>query len=589
MTSTKAKVHPGSKIMGIPSISDKMTPELQRKIDDLLKFFEGTSIKYDKYDPDFLKGTSLSEIGESAKQAYPNVDYMHVPGQHNTQKWLQAVKDIYYGEKNGLNRVAAIRQTTKNWAITETYDFLNWMKYYEEGTHLKYKFAQVWYENGAPGYFLHIKPDQKKEDPQVSGKDVDAAKDSIADEMSAVEKKRIIEKQRNKIIGRLDSAEKLLRTYEGQIFAGKELESLLETIYQLKKKLQMVNKISLSTKLYDDMIIREANVLSRKGYTDAAELLFSLAQANNPPPPGTGSDKDTPLTPDAPPMPQQNSGAPGGLPSMGPGMAQNPPESASQETSPGITEFLENLETGNIGESPEDELEVEDTLHVEDEDLLTVAQEVPPPPIPTIPKPPSKIKVPTKTPEIEAPLEVDEESLGMQPSEKVKDFDTIIDAAFANISVNDIVAKLEDIAKIFKTREIPRQLSIIDMMLDSKGLASYFPSLSEAINKALESNNYISTRIDDILAKLQGGIEGKSIDLKGEKGNNTSPEIESLKNNLKQRDDKEKIRKKMRQDQANQELEQSINPESEKETPEINIEEDLNKPVAPAAPDSPRA
>jgi hypothetical protein len=576
--------------MRLPSVPDQITPELQAKIDKLIKFFEGTAIKYDKYDPDFLKGTSLSEIEEKSKQAYPNIDYMHVPGQHDTHKWLQAIKDIYYGEKNGLDRVAAIRQSTKNWEVTETYDFLNWLKFYEEGAHLKYKFAQLWYENGAPGYFLHIKPDQKKEETQISGKDIDDAKDAIADEMSAAEKKRVIEKQRNKIVGRLDSAEKLLRSYEGQIFAGKELESLLETIYQLKKKLQMVNKISLSTKLYDDMIIREANVLSRKGYADAAELLYSLAQANNPPPPATGVKKDTPINPSVPPMPHQNSGAPGGLPSTGPGMAQNPPESAPSETSSGMSAFLKNLDTSNIGDvddqANEDELEVEDTLHIEDEALLTVAQDMPAPPAAPPPTPaPKPVKPPTET-----PLEVDEKNLGVQPSQQVKDFDNMIDAAFANISVDDIVAKLEDIAKIFKTREIPRQLSIIDMMLDSKGLASYFPSLSEAINKALESNNYISTRIDDILAKLQGGIEGKDLDLKGERGTANTPEVESLKSNLKQREDKEKARKKMRQDQADQELEQSMNPAPEKETPEVNIEEDLNKPVTPrpTTPPAPR-
>ena len=350
----------------IPSIDmiqeTRVSPEnetnvsINDKVNSLLKFFDETGIRYNDFDidadPDLLKGLYRRDIAPD-KKAYPNVDYyINIPGQRDTQKWLQAVKDIYYSEKNGMGRVFAIRKATQNWDIMDTHDFLNWLKYYEEGAHLKYKMAQLWYENGAPGYFLHVKPDPKKEDASINGKDIDMARDAAADEMSASEKKRIIEKQRNKIIGRLDSAEKLLRTNEGQVFAGKELESLLETIYQLKKKVSMINKMSFSTKIYEDMIVREGNVLNKKGFIKAAGLLFSLARANNPPPANTGSDDTTVPLPASPAPPGQGSGSAGGLPSVGPGMAQNPPESAPNEMSPvpkGISDFLENLETGNIG------------------------------------------------------------------------------------------------------------------------------------------------------------------------------------------------------------------------------------------------
>ena len=94
------------------------------------------------------------------KAAYPNIDhYMHVPGQHNTDKWLQAIKDLYYKENNGELRVNAINEVTQGWNPNETYDFLNWLKFYEGGNHLKYKVAQTWYTNDSPGYFLKIDPD----------------------------------------------------------------------------------------------------------------------------------------------------------------------------------------------------------------------------------------------------------------------------------------------------------------------------------------------------------------------------------------------------------------------------------------------
>ena len=70
------------------------------------------------------------------KSAYPNADhYMHVPGQHNTDKWLQTIKDLYYKENNGEFRVNAINGVTQGWNPNETYDFLNWLKFYEGGNH----------------------------------------------------------------------------------------------------------------------------------------------------------------------------------------------------------------------------------------------------------------------------------------------------------------------------------------------------------------------------------------------------------------------------------------------------------------------
>jgi len=569
------------------------TPEMEAKLQKLLDFFGKVKNPYGGFDSDFLEGTGREDI-VADKKAYPNNEqYSHIPGARDTEKWLQTVREVYYKERNGINRVMAIKQATNGWNPMETYDFLNWLKFYEGGTHLKYKTAQLWYENGSPGYFLHIKQDPQKEStPYVQGNDIDMARDSIADELPAAEKKRIIERQRNKIVGRLDSAEKLLRTQEGQIFAGREFESLLEIIYQLKKKIQMVNKISTSTRLYEDMIIREANVMNKKGFVKAANLLFSISQANNPPPPGTGTDgPGAPVSPASPPPPTQNTGAPGGLPSVGPGMPQTPPESAPNESTPkGIDLFLKNLDPGEKDDhaSKDDELEVSDTLDINDEDtevLVTEAQEIPLPPASKAPIKPIVSPKSTKL-NTNKSLEMTDNvaEVDADPSSETRDFDRIIDSAFANITAHDIISKLKDIAKVYKTREIPRQLSIVDMMLDSKGWASYFPSLSEAINKALESNNYISTRLDDILSKLEGGIEGKELDLKGENRSH-SPEDEAFRQKLEMQDQKDKAKKKMRQEQSDRELTESM--QQSKETPEVDIEEDLNKPPAP--PDTPQS
>jgi ferritin len=624
-----------------PDEDQETTSKLEDKINKLMQFFDESGINYEK----FQKSAPHPFLADK-KKAYPNYDqYMYIPGQHNTQKWLQAVQSVYKMEQTGQNRVQSIRQATVGWNPMETYDFLHWLRYYEEGTHLKYKMAQLWYENGAPGYFLHVKPDPvKPTEPTVSGNEIDFARDHASDDN---EKRQTIEKQRNKIIGRLDSAEKLLRSPDGQSFAGKELEALMEAIYQLKKKIQLVNKMSTSTRLYEDMIVREANVLQREGFVKAATWLYSQAQANNPPPSDQEIGKSGPINVLPPPVsPESPSaplhpGAPGGLPAMGPGMSQNAPAATGvpnagpndnapnlqgagpaptgtvgngvstpipqEEPKPaGIANFLDRMNDGKMTEQDkatvDDDLEVNDVIDVADsEDELMVseaqmgtslndpittnpapARRTPAPP----PKEPKLSDVPvSEGPATETPLEVTEDDIAQPPrSENVPApdataFDEKIDSVFANLRVDDVVAKLEDLAKIFKVREVPRQLAIVDMMLDSLGLASYFPSLSEAQNKALDSNNYISTRVEDILSKLRGAMSTKDIDLKG--GNSEKPEVANIKNKLTNDAEKEKQRKLQRKEQSAAEL--SGKDQVGKETPEVEIEEDLTPKAPPAA------
>jgi len=146
-------------------------------------------------------------------RAYPNYDsYMSIGPKYDTKKWIDAVKDIYYKTRTGLDKQSAVSATIGAWDDVEQQNFFNWLRFYEEGTHLKYKYAQSWYEGVQPGYFLPVRKDQEEDKNEV--KDLD--------ERSAVEKKKIIEHQRKKVIGRLDSAEKLLRSDEGLLFAGKE-------------------------------------------------------------------------------------------------------------------------------------------------------------------------------------------------------------------------------------------------------------------------------------------------------------------------------------------------------------------------------
>jgi hypothetical protein len=617
------------------------------KAQKVIQFLEEHGISPEKFDP---KNFSVFDDSFfSDKKAYPNYDqYSYIPGQHDVKKWLLSVKDIYYKQKAGLPYREAILQSTQGWKKMEIYDFLNWLRYHEEGSHMKYKFAQTWYENGQPGYFLHIKPDAVPEPTPLS--DGNAVNDAREEAERNEEKRSIIEKQRQKIIGRLDSAEKLLRSPEGQQFAGEELENLMEAIYGLKKKVQLVNKLSISTRLYEDMIVREANILSRKGFTKAANMLHAVAQSPGQSGQGaTGTDATgNPPVPASPPDPSGagQSGTPQGQVTVGPndptqqqnqnenqpsapallqggdaptGTAQSAPPLPQEAPQPkGISEFIENMNEGNES-GADDNLEVKDdeeelmvteafdsllNLGSRVQDLYARAQvAVPPgvPPaaledVPTTDAPAPARGKPVEDAEFvteddkpagggkDEPLEVTEDDIpkpGEAAVEKNTNFDAQIDNAFKNVTINDVVAKLEVISMSYKTREQPRQLSVVDMMLDSLGLASMFPSLSEALNKSLEANNYISTRVDDILSKLRGALASQ--DKAPSTPTPDRPEVAGIKGKLQSDLDKEKQRKQMRKEQEAAELETPA-----KETPKVEMGE-LAPPPAPPPPAAPAA
>src|SRR5574338_968274 len=171
---------------------DTSSDDVKAKLEKLMKFFDESGIDYDKFDPE-----SIPKLDFGKRRAYHNNEaYMYIPGQHDTNKWLQAISDIYRQEKAGQNRITAIRRVTSGWNIMETYDFLNWMKFYEDGDHMKYKFAQLWYENpDLPGYAFTYKKDPEPAKVQEVQPAIDFAKNRAQEDS---ERRSLIEKQRNK-------------------------------------------------------------------------------------------------------------------------------------------------------------------------------------------------------------------------------------------------------------------------------------------------------------------------------------------------------------------------------------------------------
>ena len=553
------------------------------------------------------------------KEGYPNIDvYRSVPGQHNLEKWMSVVKEIF-ATKNGNDKKNIFLSLTKNWNPIEKTDFSNWLKYYQEKNHLKYKQAQSYYMiDDRPGYFVPNKGAQ-----QIDSSIVSSTYDSTQEDVSKQDR---INKVKFKILSRLDSAEKLVRSKDGIDFAGNESSTLLDSIYNLKKTIQTLKKASVSTVTYQDLIIRQANICSANGFYKSASFLNKIAddvakpasESSNPtapvasaPPPTTTTPADPPVsnapeTPSAaapPDAPMQGSGNVGGLPSTGPGNVPpgndnpnvfkgGPPSSDSGKKRKGVKGFIEAMKDAGVTQVNEiDKNKLNDnissvTAFKELNQLISFAQEAANIPTPSSLAPaPAPAPAPAATsPDIASPSIVPTEA--KSTSTDTKNIDLILESALNSVTVSDVINKLESLSKIFKVREIPRQLAIVDMMLDRLGLAALFPSLAEATNKALDSNNYISIRLDEVLTKLHGVVKTKDLELTPV--STLKPEAEEIKRKLEEDTEKEKARKQIKKDLENQALENQI-----KETPEINISEELSQPeemiAPPLAPTSPSA
>jgi hypothetical protein len=573
-------------------------------------------------------------------------------------KWMNTMKDIYVKMHLGASENESVEQSTNGWNTVEKREFLNWMKYYKSGDHRKYKAAQNSYyvNDNVGGYFM---PNPKSIPNPISSlnKQIETLPEVIKatppPEPSKEEKRKAIEDLRKKIMGRLNSAEKLLSSQQGHMFAGESFSRLLKSIHELKQEIQFANNINASAQTCVDLIVRQANILQAEGFASPSQFMVKLAQnvpgnydfnlgstpaggsqpdaggnLGNPNAP-TNADISTPAPAAADPNAPADPAAPAATPSdpgadpnaapaeNGPVDAPDPEDLQAPKTGvPGFLERMENVFTlldvdenevkDEVSVEPDEaildqDIDVEDKHHLTvssaSPDLIALGQLAPrqPQDLPTPAQTdPTATPAPEQNLEVESPAEAstgapegngeagatnmtpEQAQAGPDVDQAKTDFDALIDSAFANLSVADVIAKLEAVNKIFRNREISRQLAIVDVMLDRLGLASFFPTLAEATNKQLEANQYCLTRIEDILSKLRGSVQTDEITLDGDQ-QAQSPDVQSLQQNLEQAEHKEKSRKNMRKQVEDKEMFEKAKPELEVE----NVPEELAGQPAP--------
>lgn len=275
-----------------------------------------------------------------------------------------------------------------------------------------------------------------------------------------VRKDRTPEENRRALISRLDAAKRLLRMLAPPIWPAEAWHRLYQSCNDLEH--EVVGLRTAST--VRDRIIRTANMWERAGFASGAAELRKVAQ-----PPEGGEDVATQIEKAltgreyaTQPQPKPEGGDLG----LGGEIPPPPPEGEAGMPPPG--------EEGG-GAPPE---------------ALEPMPEAPPPPEPGEEKKGKKGK----------------KGKGENP--------------FSDSSVADVIDILEPLARKLKEREQVRELSRADMMMEGLGIVSYFPELGEAMAKLIESDNYVSSRLEKIIGKLRGGEGGKG------KGEEEPPAIE---------------------------------------------------------------
>lgn len=487
------------------------------------------------------------------KIAYPsNSPGLHHTSPFNRNKWLQAMKMIYANLQK-MDKEEAFNLATKQWEKMEKEHFKNWMSFYEENAHKKYKTAQKKYMEIGDGAFLPLDqndlkaripmPDMGAYEPEEAP--VDKVKKSEQDEAI------LVQNEIATLIGRLNSAERIATKTEAvrTVLGPEGFKTWLNALHAIKREIQAAPINHKRSATAQDLIIKRANILIHEGHSISGKLMMALSKlAQVPPPPledptaptedPAAPTEDPAVSTEDPAVSMEGPATPSEDPMLTPDVEQEG-LGESSEAEEAMKEFLAGLSGKSLDKF--DTFDVDDELFVTDVDLIATAQEMPERKIPerrapTIETAPSTQEIGDVTNSVES---------------------TELENALGTITVDDVISKLESLSKIYGNRELARQLNLVDLMLGRLGLASYFPNLAEAMRSALDSNQYVLTRIEDIVAKLKSSVvpmeEAKHL-VNLEAPQPSTPEVTNIKSKLHEDTELEKSRKEQRKSKENSKL-----------------------------------
>lgn len=502
------------------------------------------------------------------KKSYPNIEFgLHPKNPYNIKRWIEAMNNLYQQAKIiGYNN--AFNQITNKWDEMEKLDFKTWLKFYEQDNHLKYKQAQ----------YIPLDALKAALPPAYSPRDLQVNEDEQTENPVIVKKQIVPDKKSldfliKSLLSRLTAAENIAtksNVRDALDKAGINIKEWFTLLHRLKLEIQSAPiRTATASDLIEDIIVKNANTASNKLTKD---FLISIAQLGTVPMastpmsanPADNAMGQQPLAQSSNPLPNSDI----------PGSTVESPEDA-------VASFLKNLS------GIKDTGDTDDMLKSDDEsDLIVEAQAVPNPLTQ-----PQQNEVIEQEPQ--ADIEVAEEGSRLEPemdpdaSTTLKD--DLFDKALEGITVKDIINRMNSIINIFRQRRISNELSIIDLMLQKAGLASFVPEMSEIQRSVLESNNYSLSRAEEILSRLSGVMItplSQEIDKEMTEPAKINPENQLVVQRLQQQQNQEEELKKQKKLKKQQEEAAKLN------QPIVapNMQQELTGPaqiVTPTAPPAP--
>jgi hypothetical protein len=520
--------------------------------------------------------SAINSLETITKKAYPQgYEGSHIQPPYNLPKWVDAMRQVYVLKSKGISKYEAIDKVTEKWNTMEINDFKHWFKFYESNSHLAYKTA-AFEEQMIPSDMDNLRislPVINNEEGSEEGsveehekvQDVDIAKRPYKKRMR---KDLTLNEKVNRLIGRLNSAEKLYTSDNFRELLGNEYEAWLSTLHQLKRKIQISVFKNAST--VDDVIYSFSNKLVSRGFSKSASLILKVAQEapTAPPPVGSGGEitpeKNT--SPDVPESPPSEDDMFGDMPDSSfmdgddAGKVGNEDDDENlNDPDAAMNEFMENL--GAKSNKKKASFVNKSGINITEDDYYGYKKAQIPPAI----KPSQPEQSSIQTPNAIKPPSVKQQ---VPQGNVVFDIDDRIDNAFKSISIDDVIKKLESLVLYYKNRPAVSELTKIDLAMQQLGLAAYFPNMAEATKSALDSNQYVLTRIEDILAKLKGAYSVQSGQLEAIKDKFDEAEEAAAEKNQKRQIEK-------MTDDGSEETEIKL---VDNKPEDINIKEEIKSP-----------
>jgi hypothetical protein len=391
----------------------------------------------------YLFFTNFSRLN---KIAYSNSDGMvEEYGEFDLNKWADMVSKIYDAVRSKDMTVSSAidyYSNTLDKASAEDISFKQWIKYYQNGEHLKYNSKQpglvksAWQfpvvspgnyglENAAiPDSVYNDIQNLKQEynNYQESKQQQQQQQQASASQTESSNKQESFEQfydWKNKVDTAIRRLDRLIRAHNPNIKAS-DAQKLAEHLFNFDKEMRgLQTNITAS-----DVAYKYANKFKKLGFNNGYNELVKYAQEL------TGEPPTAPTAPAAPvattPPPEVTKQAPATTPPAG--------------------------EAAPVTESAEPKSSLEKAL-----EPITEAKE--------------------------------------------EEYESLA----GDVGLGDAVEKLEEIAGRLSDRRTIRQLAEFDIILDKIGIAPMFPELAEAQSKLIDAYSYALTRVTKMLGMLSSG------------------------------------------------------------------------------------